>query len=326
MGEKNYPEVAVLLATYNGDRYVAAQIRSYALNRGRFQLHWLDDHSSDNTRVTVRSIAHQAGIDLQEWHQPEHLGVPAAFLKLLECVEADIYLFSDQDDIWQTGKIDVTVESLLQDFDSSALCYSDPLIFRDSEPDRFYSYFDVVGARVDAAIQESRLFMGLALGHTQGFTRPVRDLFLTHKETAYTYAFMHDLWIYDLAMAAGTVRLLREVPTTLYRFHDRSITSTLDTWKGTGLGHMRVGWQQHQKYRRSLARHARGFILAAPTLPQGPRLERLLSVAHIVASLDHRQPLATMIDVLRRGVLWPSRRMAMGLATNCLWMDAGQRE
>lgn len=326
MERRNRPEVAVLLATYNGGRFVAAQIRSFALNRGKFRLHWLDDHSSDDTRELVRLVAHQAGIDLQEWHQAEHLGLPATFFRLLESVDADIYLFADQDDIWQTGKIDVTVEKLLQDLVHPTLCYSDPLIFRDSEPERHYSYFAVLGARPDAAVQESRSFMGLALGHTQGFTRPVRDLFLKHSEIAYAHAFMHDLWMYDVAVASGAVRFLRDVPTTLYRFHDRSLTSSMDTWRGHGMGYMTVGWRQHQKYRCGLARHARGFILAAPTLPQGPRLDRLLSVARIVASLDQRQSISAMVDVARRRVLWPSRRMAVGLATNCLWTDATQME
>ena len=326
MSRTHYPEVAVLLATYNGSRFVTDQIRSFALNSVPFCLHWSDDHSRDETRDVVRSAACQAGVRLQEWHQPEHQGVPAAFFKLLECVDADLYLFADQDDIWQAGKIDVTVENLSQDLDSPALCFSDPLIFRDSEPERRYSYFAVLGARLEAALQESRSFMGLALGHTQGFTRSVRDLFLRHKEIAYAHAFMHDLWMYDVAVAAGTVRFLREAPTTLYRFHDRSVSSTMDTWRGNGMGYMSVGWRQHQKYRLGLARHARGFILAAPTLPQGPRLDRLLSVARVVASLDHRQSISAMIGVARRRVLWPSRRMAVGLATSCLWTDASRME
>jgi rhamnosyltransferase len=93
--------VAVLLATYNGGEYVDQQIRSLKENATPSTLHWLDDHSSDNTRSAVRASALTMGIPLCAWHQPRHQGVPGAFFQLIECVEADIYLFCDQDDIWQ---------------------------------------------------------------------------------------------------------------------------------------------------------------------------------------------------------------------------------
>jgi len=118
-------DVAILLATYNGARFVEQQIRSLKDNDIKFTLHWLDDHSVDNTRETVRAAARSGDIELKEWHQPQHLGVPGAFFRLLECVEADVYLFCDQDDIWQPDKIDVTVGELLPDLELPVICFSD---------------------------------------------------------------------------------------------------------------------------------------------------------------------------------------------------------
>jgi len=77
------PTVAVLLPTYNGARYVDAQIRSLTQNTIPFTLHWLDDHSSDETCAAVAASARNAGIELKEWHQPHHLGFPATFLLLM---------------------------------------------------------------------------------------------------------------------------------------------------------------------------------------------------------------------------------------------------
>jgi len=62
-------------------------------------------------------------------------GVPGTFFQLLECVDADIYLFCDQDDIWQRGRIDATVAHLLPDLASPVLCSSDPLMFYDVKTD-----------------------------------------------------------------------------------------------------------------------------------------------------------------------------------------------
>ena len=181
--------VAVLLATYNGSRHVEQQIKSLKGNDVPFTLHWLDDHSTDNTREVVRSAAQKANIPLLEWHQPTHQGVPGSFFQLLECVKADIYLFCDQDDIWQPGKIDATVANLIPDIDSPVLCSSDIFWFNDNEPWVARSLSQIIGKRrLLTALQESPTFLMLghatASGQTQGFTRALRELFLQHKDIA----------------------------------------------------------------------------------------------------------------------------------------------
>src|ERR1044072_6774136 len=95
------PTVAILLATYNGGRFIEPQIRSLKENTTPFTLHWLDDHSTDHTREAGRDAARRSASPLKAWHQPQRQEVPAAFFRLLESVDADIYLFCDQDDIWQ---------------------------------------------------------------------------------------------------------------------------------------------------------------------------------------------------------------------------------
>jgi glycosyltransferase involved in cell wall biosynthesis len=315
-------KVAILLATYNGARFVEQQIDSYRGNDAPFSLHWLDDHSSDNTRDLVRSVTRNAGIELKEWHQTEHLGIPAAFFRLLECVESDIYLFSDQDDIWERGKIDAVVTHLAQKIASHQLCFTDPLMFRASEPTKLYSLFDVLKVRPEIATQESRLFMGLAQGNTQAFTRALRELFLTHKDTARSHALMHDLWMYSIAVASGNVALLSNRPTTLYRCHDSNASASFSEWTGSGSGRLAVTWAQHQMYRRRLANHAQGFIQASVTLPKGAKLDRALEIARLIAGLDHRQSLVEMARLVLNRAMWPSRSLAAGLATACLCSDA----
>jgi hypothetical protein len=56
----------------------------------------------------------------------------------MDCADADIYLFCDQDDIWQAGKIDAVVDNLRADVASAVLCFSDPLMFYNDEPEVFY--------------------------------------------------------------------------------------------------------------------------------------------------------------------------------------------
>lgn len=315
-------EVAVLLATYNGEKFVERQIRSFIDNSTPFVLHWLDDNSEDNTREVVRKTVLGLGVALKEWHLDEHQGVPAAFFRLLEYAEADLYLFSDQDDIWQPGKIDALVENLRADIGSPALCFTDPLMFRGDDLATTRRLLDVLGTKPSVAFEESRLFMAPALGHTQGFTRALRDIFVRHKHIAYEYAFMHDLWMYDIAVATGSARIIENAPTTLYRLHSSNVTGQFGSWRGRGIRRISVTWKQHQNYRRGLSRHARGFIRTSATLASGPKIDRLLHVARIVATLDRKQPLAAVIRLIQQRVLWGSSRLAIGLLIACYYSDA----
>ena len=323
MSDLQHTDVAVLLATYNGVQYVERQITSLSENRTPFKLHWLDDHSIDRTREVVRAAARSANIEIQEHHQSRHQGVPGAFFQLLECVEADIYLFCDQDDIWQPGKIDAIAANLLPDLELPVICFSDPLFFKDDNPDICYPGLEILGTRIEVAMEESRIFMSeVGYGHTEGFTRPLRDLFVIHREVARSHAFMHDMWMYDIAVAAGTARILCDAPTTLYRWHGSNSSSDFGGWRGKGVGHISTTQRQHQRLRRSIARHAEGFILASPTLPQSPKLERLLAFARLVATIDRRQSPISLLRLIRRRVTWASWRLAVGLAVACLCSDA----
>ena len=321
MKAKHHARVAILLATHNGARFIEPQVKSLKENSTPFTLHWLDDHSTDNTRDAVRVSALSSGIDLAEWHQPERQGVPGAFFQLIECVDADIYLFCDQDDIWQPGKIDATVANLRPDLASPVLCFSDPLMFKDDEPGILHPLLDVIGVKAAAALEESRLFICAPFpGHTIGFTRPLRDIFLSHKDVARKYAFMHDWWMYLIAAASGTPRMLSNVPTTLYRRHGNNFSKDYLSTKTSG--QMAWTWRLQQAIRRAVSRQAEGFVLASTTLSPGPKLERILALARLVATLDRRQSPVTLVRLASRGAMWPNWRTAAWFAAACLCSDA----
>jgi glycosyltransferase involved in cell wall biosynthesis len=317
------PRVAVLLATYNGAEFVEAQIKSLTDNSTAFCVHWLDDHSTDKTREVVRDAARNLGIDLKEWHRPQHCGVPDAFFLLLESADADVYLFCDQDDIWQPGKIDVTVESLLPDIASPAICFSDPLMFYNDEPQVFYRLSKVLDMKAPAALQASRAFMtNPSAGQSIGLTKPLRDLYLRHKDIARTHAFMHSWWMYIIANASGQSRMLHDAPTTLYRQHGSNVTTPFYSRSRKGIRHLIATWRLQHRWRCGMSKQARGFILASDTLEPGPKLERLLSLARLVATLDKRQSPLALVRLAFRGAMWPSWRRMLWLSAACLCSDA----
>lgn len=132
MSNFKIPRVLVLLATYNGDKYIDEQIRSI-LNQLNVNVKLLirDDGSTDNTIEICRSFCSNPAVRLIDFEKST--GTPAGcFYKLISAVKDDVdfdYIaFSDQDDIWCNNKLNEAVSKMNNFFDG----YSSNLIAFDS--------------------------------------------------------------------------------------------------------------------------------------------------------------------------------------------------
>lgn len=105
-------QIDVLLATYNGEKYLKEQLDSI-LNQTyqNIQLIISDDCSKDNTRKILKEYE-QKDSRVKVYYQNENLGCIKNFEFLLKKVENEVYMLSDQDDIWMPEKIEKTYEHL----------------------------------------------------------------------------------------------------------------------------------------------------------------------------------------------------------------------
>ena len=103
--------IDILLATYNGEKYVKEQIESI-LNQTYKNIHLIisDDCSKDNTREILKQYEKDSRIDI--YYQTTNLGYIKNFEFLISKVENDIYMLSDQDDVWLPEKVEKSYEFL----------------------------------------------------------------------------------------------------------------------------------------------------------------------------------------------------------------------
>ena len=100
-------EIAILMATYNGEKYLGEQIDSIlAQTYHDWHLYIHDDGSKDGTLSIIQEyvLNHPDKITLLDY--PSQGGACKNFLSLLERVEAPYYMFCDQDDVWLPEKIE----------------------------------------------------------------------------------------------------------------------------------------------------------------------------------------------------------------------------
>ncbi|KHT14078.1 glycosyltransferase family 2 protein [Pectobacterium carotovorum] len=109
--------IDVLLATYNGSKYIEEQINSVLLNFDRLEsfncnLVISDDFSSDNT---VNLIKNYCEIDsrIVFTNNDKKGGVRENFEFLIRMTKADYVFFCDQDDFWLPSKMEIFINKFI---------------------------------------------------------------------------------------------------------------------------------------------------------------------------------------------------------------------
>lgn len=105
-------KIAILMSSYNGEKYIRQQIDSILSQSGAFQPElWVrDDGSTDGTRDILEDYAVQGKL---RWYTGDNLKPAHSFLDLLKhCPGYDYYAFADQDDVWQADKLSSSIQAL----------------------------------------------------------------------------------------------------------------------------------------------------------------------------------------------------------------------
>lgn len=104
--DSRVPHVAILLATYNGMRFLPEQIASLIGQKGvTISIEAQDDGSTDGTSEYLDFLLKQNTI--HKLLKSKNLGSSIVFMNLLRDANAsDYYAFCDQDDIWELDKLE----------------------------------------------------------------------------------------------------------------------------------------------------------------------------------------------------------------------------
>ncbi len=106
-------KISILLSTYNGEKYLKAQLDSlFSQSYKNFKLIARDDGSSDKTLEILKSY------DIELLPSNENIGVKSSFETLLkyasENSDADYFMFCDQDDVWNQDKVKLTLQKMYE--------------------------------------------------------------------------------------------------------------------------------------------------------------------------------------------------------------------
>lgn len=193
-------KVSVILATYNGEKYIKKQLESL-LNQTypAYQVLIGDDVSNDGTVKIVEEFIQENNLDGQ-WElirNKKNVGHAANFISLAYLVQGDYVFFCDQDDIWMSDKIKRMVTIMEENGQINFLYANENNITKDEEINRGVERESaeefVKVSRVDFS-PENYFFKGL------GCASCVRSVFLKRMLPFWTAGWEHDMFFWACAI------------------------------------------------------------------------------------------------------------------------------
>lgn len=212
------PKVAVLMSTYNGEKYVKEQIQSILNQKGvDVKLIVRDDGSSDSTVKIVKDFCSKCNNVVL--FAESNVGCKWSFFKLAEYASQSLrdyeyFAFSDQDDFWLQDKIRTAIDILNEVYQSSPLLYISETVLVDHNLNKI-SIMTKPKSTFRYTIEES-LMIQPAPGCVMVFNKTLLDLFI---KTNMNDMFLHDESLYKICLICGGKVIFDNRAFIYYRQH-----------------------------------------------------------------------------------------------------------
>lgn len=210
-------KVDILLATYNGEKYLKEQLDSI-LNQSyaNFRLIISDDCSTDNTKLILEEYAKKDD-RIELLFSESNKGIIKNFEFLLKKVQNKFFMFSDQDDIWKRNKIEESIKKI--ESTDSDLVFSDLEVVDEKLNVICKSYWKLKGFY--NKIKKYNNFDSLYLNnYITGCTiiaksEWIKKILPIPKESKF---ILHDYWLALIVSQTGKMEYIEE-PLIKYRQH-----------------------------------------------------------------------------------------------------------
>lgn len=230
------PLIDILLATYNGEKYLRTQLDSiFNQTYQNFHLIVSDDGSKDDTLSILNEYRARFSDRITILPFKGNLGINRNFSYLLENGQHDYLMFSDQDDFWLSEKIEKTLQKMKQTekiygCEHPILVHTDLQVV-DSRLELIHPSFWTYGQLTPRSA--SKLNRLLLQNNVTGCTVMINQALRKASLPIPKEAMMHDWWLALVAAAFGKVEHVKD-QTMLYRQHGHN---------ANGATHFNIGFE-----------------------------------------------------------------------------------
>jgi len=228
------PLVHILMATYNGEKYIKQQIDSIiAQSHQEFVLYINDDNSSDATFDIASEYAQKEPNKIIVTRNKVNSGsAKRNFFGMLATHKHDYLMLCDQDDVWLPDKISKTMIKMkelenLHGVNMPILVHTDLCVVNQDLQLINSSHKQAMGLDFTRIALQQVLIQNVVTGNTVMYNRSLSELIGCEPE----YFIMHDWWLKLIASSFGKIGSLGESQTVLYRQHGKNEVGAKDIHK-----------------------------------------------------------------------------------------------
>lgn len=212
------PKICILMGTYNGEKFLKAQLDSFETQTHQnWVLYVSDDGSQDNTLTMLNAFRDKIGEDRVFIFEGPRKGFCANFLSLIcrDDIDGDYYAFSDQDDVWEANKLQRALACISGIVGPALYGARTLLVNEHNAPIGYSSLWKRKPSFQNALVQS------IASGNTMLLNQAARELLKKYSKDIDVVS--HDWWAYQVVSGCGGVVYYDAVPTVRYRQHGENL-------------------------------------------------------------------------------------------------------
>ena len=210
--------LAILLATYNGEKYLEEQLDSLLAQTNKEWTTYIhDDGSTDKTELIIDRYCELYPEQFKKITGGPTGGAKNNFYYLLREIEAPSYMFCDQDDVWLQNKIEKSINLLDKKSVLPEMVFTDLTLVDSSLNVISSSMWNYYGFRFNKLQAKDLIVRNLITGCTMVINHKLRDMMI--KSNNQKDIAMHDKWAGLIATEFGKIHRIEE-STILYRQHE----------------------------------------------------------------------------------------------------------
>ena len=232
--------IDIVLATYNGAKYLEAQIESIlAQDHQDWRLIIRDDASTDATPTLIANYEQKFPERIQVLKgEKKRLGIVGNFSALLAATTNQYVMCADQDDVWLPNKLSITLTGM-KELEKKHGEQTPLLVHTDSSivDAALQPVADSFNAHHKLSAHLSPFARLLVHNTVQGCTTMVNRALLTLALPIPPVARMYDMWLAQVAAGTGQVGYI-EQSTLRYRQHGSNVVGTRKKTLREKVGHI----------------------------------------------------------------------------------------
>lgn len=219
-------QVDILLATYNGEKYLEELLKSlFRQTNHNFNILVRDDQSTDSTKKILDAYIQKYPNRVDVLEDNERLGSARSFMRLIEMSDAEYYMLCDQDDIWLPNKVELLFSEIREKEkqygkETPILLFTDLVVVDEKLGEVSESFWRY--QKIDPKISKDSvrlLAQNVITGCTTIMNKAVKSVVLPFD---FCGGILHDQWLGVKVSGKGVIDHL-DNQTVLYRQHTYNV-------------------------------------------------------------------------------------------------------